>query len=675
MGNPHKYAKVTAASLLVALGIIYGDIGTSPLYVFKAIVHGHLISEQLIYGGISAIVWTLTLQTTFKYIYLTLQADNRGEGGVFSLYALVRRYGKWVYIPAILGATTLLADGVIQPPISISSAVEGLAGVKAFADIIKPGNSLTIGIVIGIIALLFFFQRFGTKVVGFAFGPIMLVWFSMLFILGAVQIADHPEVLKCLNPYYAYDLLTNYPGGFWLLGAIFLCTTGAEALYNDMGHCGLRNIRRTWVFVKIALITNYMGQGAWLLATAGPELGERNPFYAIMPQWFLLIGVGIATAAAVVACQAVISGSFTLINEAITLNFWPRVKVKFPTLIRGQIYIPSVNWILFLGCVGVMLYFKKSSAMEAVYGFFIVVAMLMTTTLMYGYLHYVKRWHLALVLPLMGIFFGMEVANFIANAVKILAQPFLLIFVFALVAIMFIWYRARKITNRFLDFVPLTNHAQALTDLSNDKEVPKFATHLVYLTKADRATSVEKQIIASIMSKKLKRAEIYWFVHVNYTDEPYTMEYRVNELVNDKVIRVDFDLGFRVQPRINLLFKRVLQELAENQELVFSSKYESIQKSDFHTDITYVLTERVMSVENELSLKDDIILDAYFALKQIALNDRDAFGLDESDTVIEYVPLLISEPAQVPLKRKALLRPVGTALPEKEGKGNASDES
>ena len=675
MGNPHKYAKVTAASLLVALGIIYGDIGTSPLYVFKAIVHGHLISEQLIYGGISAIVWTLTLQTTFKYIYLTLQADNRGEGGVFSLYALVRRYGKWVYIPAILGATTLLADGVIQPPISISSAVEGLAGVKAFSDIIKPGNSVTIGIVIGIIALLFFFQRFGTKVVGFAFGPIMLVWFSMLFILGAVQIADHPEVLKCLNPYYAYDLLRNYPGGFWLLGAIFLCTTGAEALYNDMGHCGLRNIRRTWVFVKIALITNYMGQGAWLLATAGPELGERNPFYAIMPQWFLLIGVGIATAAAVVACQAVISGSFTLINEAITLNFWPRVKVKFPTLIRGQIYIPSVNWILFLGCVGVMLYFKKSSAMEAVYGFFIVVAMLMTTTLMYGYLHYVKRWHLALVLPLMGIFFGMEVANFIANAVKILAQPFLLIFVFALVAIMFIWYRARKITNRFLDFVPLTNHAQALTDLSNDKEVPKFATHLVYLTKADRATSVEKQIIASIMSKKLKRAEIYWFVHVNYTDEPYTMEYRVNELVNDKVIRVDFDLGFRVQPRINLLFKRVLQELAENQELVFSSKYESIQKSDFHTDITYVLTERVMSVENELSLKDDIILDAYFALKQIALNDRDAFGLDESDTVIEYVPLLISEPAQVPLQRKALLRPVGTALPEKEGKGNASDES
>ncbi len=667
MGNPHKYSKVTAASLLVALGIIYGDIGTSPLYVFKAIVHGHLISEQLIYGGISCIVWTLTLQTTFKYIYLTLQADNRGEGGVFSLYALVRRYGKWLYIPAILGATTLLADGVIQPPISISSAVEGLAGVRAFSDSISPGNNLTIGIVIVIIALLFFFQRFGTKVVGFAFGPIMLVWFSMLFILGAVQIADHPEVLKCLNPYYAYDLLTNYPGGFWLLGAVFLCTTGAEALYNDMGHCGLQNIRRTWVFVKIALLTNYMGQGAWLIASAGPALGERNPFYAIMPQWFLLIGVGISTAAAVVACQAVISGSFTLINEAITLNFWPRVKVKFPTEIRGQIYIPSVNWILFLGCVGVMLYFKKSSAMEAVYGFFIVVAMLMTSTLMFGYLRYVRRWHMALVLLLMGVFFSLEVSNFIANAVKILSQPFLLIFVFALLAVMFIWYRARKITNRFLNFIPLTNHAQALTDLSNDKEIPKFATHLVYLTKADRATSVEKQIIASIMAKKLKRAEIYWFVHVNYTDEPYTMEYRVNELVNDKVIRVDFDLGFRVQPRINLLFKRVLQELAENQELVFSSKYESIQKSDFHTDITYVLTERVMSVENELSLKDDIILDAYFALKQVALNDRDAFGLDESDTVIEYVPLLISEPTQLPLKRKAMLRPAGTSLPEKAG--------
>ncbi|MBP7513970.1 MAG: KUP/HAK/KT family potassium transporter [Flavobacteriales bacterium] len=649
--SKHTSIPVSVAGMLVTLGIVFGDIGTSPLYVFKAIVHGHSIEPMLIYGGISCIIWTITLQTTFKYIYLTLQADNRGEGGVFSLYALVRRYGKWVYIPAIIGATTLLADGVIQPPISISSAIEGLGGVKAFEGIIEPGNKLTVTVVMGIIALLFFFQRFGTKVVGFAFGPIMLVWFSMLFILGVVQISEHPDVLKCLNPVYAYDLLANYEGGFWLLGAVFLCTTGAEALYNDMGHCGLKNIRWTWGFVKVALIANYMGQGAWLLNSAGPELNERNPFYEIMPQWFLLVGVGIATCAAVVACQAVISGSFTLINEAITLNFWPRVKVKFPTEIRGQIYIPSVNWILFLGCLGVMVYFKKSSAMEAVYGFFIVVAMLMTTTLMYGYLRYVKRWKLALVFMAMAVFFSMEIANLVANAVKILHQPFLLVFVFALLGVMFIWYRARKVTNRFLEFVQLTKYAQALRDLSDDKEIPKYATHLVYLTKADRATNVEKQVIDSIMAKKVKRADIYWFVHVNYTDEPYTMEYRVKELIDDKVIRVDFDLGFRVQARINMLFKRVLEEMESDHELEFRSKYESIKKGDFHTDICYILTDRILSVENEFTLRDDLLLDAYFALKRFALSDREAFGLDPNLTVVEQVPLVIQQRSELPLKR------------------------
>ncbi|MBP7408190.1 MAG: KUP/HAK/KT family potassium transporter [Flavobacteriales bacterium] len=642
---------LTAAGMLVTLGIVFGDIGTSPLYVFKAIVHGHGIEERLVYGAVSCIFWTLTLQTTFKYIYLTLQADNRGEGGVFSLYALVRRYGKWVYIPAIIGATTLLADGVIQPPISISSAVEGLGGVRAFSGIITPGSNITVFVVMVIIAFLFFFQRFGTKVVGFAFGPIMLIWFSMLFILGAMQIAEHPGVIKCINPWYAYDLLVHYPGGFWLLGAVFLCTTGAEALYNDMGHCGLKNIRWTWGFVKVALVTNYMGQGAWLLSSAGPDLGERNPFYAIMPQWFLLVGVGIATCAAVVACQAVISGSFTLINEAITLNFWPRVRVKFPTEIRGQIYIPSVNWMLFLGCFAVMLYFRKSSAMEAVYGFFIVVAMLMTSTLMYGYLRYVKRWRLLLVAMVMLMFFSMEVANLIANAVKILNQPFLLFFVFALLAVMFIWYRARKVTNRFLEFVELPDHAQALRDLSDDKEIPKYATHLVYLTKADRPTNVEKHVIESIMAKKVKRADIYWFVHVNYTDEPYTMEYRVKELIDDKVIRVDFDLGFRVQARINKLFKRVLEEMESDHELEFRSKYESIKKGDFHTDICYILTDRIMSVENEFTLRDDLLLDAYFALKRLGLSDREAFGLDPNLTVVEQVPLVIQQRSELPLKR------------------------
>jgi KUP system potassium uptake protein len=653
MGNSgHGHlSKVTVGTLLVALGIIYGDIGTSPLYVFKAIVGERVIDKKLIYGGVSCVFWTLTLQTTFKYILITLQADNRGEGGVFSLYTLVRRYGRWVYIPAIIGAASLLADGILTPPISVASAIEGLGGVKTFEGVIVPGNNLTVAIVIAIITGLFIFQRFGTKVVGTAFGPIMLTWFSMLLIVGLFQIAQHPEILAALSPHYAYELLATYPGGFWLLGAVFLCTTGAEGLYNDLGHVGRRNVQLGWIFVKTALVLNYAGQGAWLMQHDGHLLEGRNPFYEAMPQWFLLVGVGIATIAAVVACQAVISGSFTLINEAITLNFWPRVRVKFPTDIRGQIYIPSVNWLLFAGCVAVMLYFRESGAMEAAYGFFIVVAMLMTTTLMFGYLRYVRRWPKVVVFGMMFIFFGLESANFVANVVKVIRLPWLIFFVAALLGVMYIWFHARKITNRFIEFAHLPDYAQKLKDLSNDRDITKFATHLVYLTKADRPINVEKQVVDSILARKVKRADIYWFLHVNYTDEPYTMQYRIMELVDDKVIRVDFDLGFRVQPRINKLFRHVLEEMDACHELDFKSKYESIQKGDFHTDICYVLMDRFMSIENEFTLRDDVILDAYYALKSVALSDREAFGLDPNVTLVEQVPLVIQTARELPLKR------------------------
>ncbi len=647
----HHAHPLSIAGLLVTLGIIYGDIGTSPLYVMKAIADDRAISETLVLGGISCVFWTLTIQTTFKYILLTLRADNRGEGGIFSLYALVRRYAKWIYLPTILGAATLMADGIITPPISVSSAVEGLGGVKAFEGIIAPGNATTMTIVIVILSLLFFFQRFGTKVVGFAFGPIMLVWFTMLLVLGLVQVAHMPHVLHCLNPWYAYQLLVEYPGGFWILGAVFLCTTGAEALYSDLGHCGRQNIQVSWIYVKIALVINYMGQGAWMLGHAGEQLDGVNPFYALMPHWFLLIGVVIATAAAIIASQALISGSFTLISEAIQLNFWPRVRVKFPTVVRGQIYIPSVNWMLWMGCLAVMFIFRESGRMEAAYGFFIVIAMLMTTTLIFGYLRFVRKWHLLAVLPIMGLFLTVEGAYFVANALKIAQRPWFVLSVLSLVGVMYVWYRARKITNRFIEFMPLAKYAQAFRELSDDRDIPKFATHLVYLTKADSPRNVEKQIVDSILARKVKRADIYWFVHVNYTDAPYTMDYRVQELIDDKVIRVDFDLGFRVQARINMLFRRVLEDLDADHELEFRSKYESIKKGDFHTDICYVLTERVLSVENEFNFRKDMILDAYYALKQLALSDREAFGLDPNVTVVEQVPLVISAQRELPLRR------------------------
>lgn len=666
MARTNRDQRLTGAGLLVALGIIYGDIGTSPLYVMKAIIKDRTITEQLVLGGISCVFWTLTIQTTFKYILLTLRADNNGEGGIFSLYALVRRYARWVYIPATIGAATLLADGIITPPISVSSAIEGLAGVRGLETVFEAGGDLTISVVVVILSLIFIFQRYGTKVVGSTFGPIMLIWFGMLLVLGLVNVAKFPDVLRALNPYYAYDLLVNYPEGFWLLGAVFLCTTGAEALYSDLGHCGRPNIQTSWIYVKTALVVNYMGQGAWLLHSGSTTLDGANPFYALMPQWFLIPGVIIATFAAIIASQALITGSFTLINEAISMNFWPRVMVKFPSDIRGQIYIPSVNWMLWVGCVAIMLTFHESGEMEAIYGFFISLAMAMTTILMGLWLRYVQRWPIPLMILVVFVFASVELAYFTANSVKILHRLSFLLLVVGLVNVMLMWYRARKLTNRFLDFKNLDEYAPAIVDLSHDKEVPKFATHLVYLTKANDARHVERKILDSILRRRPKRADIYWFVHINWTDEPYRMDYRVTELVNDKVIRVDLDLGFRVQPRVNMLFKRVVQDMSEGGELDFSSKYESLKRGEFDADIRYVLLERFLSVESEVNVSDEWLLDAYFFTKHFALSDKTAFGLEHTDTVEEYVPLLIGEPKKVPLVRYKIPQPTANAEGPKE---------
>src|SRR6187551_1334650 len=558
--NKSTVQKVTAASLLVALGIIYGDIGTSPLYVMKAIIGQREISKLLVYGGISCIFWTLTFQTTFKYVLMTLSADNHGEGGVFSLYALLKRFGKGkLVIPTILGATTLLADGIITPPISVASAVEGLGDVV-------PGIPI-LPIVIVILSALFFFQRFGTQKVGFFFGPAMVVWFSMLFVLGFVQILEHPAILTALNPLYAYELLAEYPHGFWLLGAVFLCTTGAEALYSDLGHCGKNNIRITWIFVKIALVVNYLGQAAWLMHQGTPLLDGRNPFFEIMPHWFLIPGIIIATAATIIASQALISGSYTLISEAMNLNFWPRVTVKQPSDLKGQIYIPSVNTILWFGCILMVLYFQNSAHMEAAYGFSITIAMMMTTILLSYFLLYKLKWNKWLVLGFLCIFIITESSFFIANVAKIKQRWMFLFFELFIFLTMYIWYYARKINNRFVKFTDIGKYIPKLKELSEDDAIPKFSTHLIFLTKANTRSQVEEKVIRSIFSKKPKRADVYWFLHINRTEDPYTLSYDVSELSDDKVIKVNINVGFRIQPKTEIYFKRIVQHLVANKEL------------------------------------------------------------------------------------------------------------
>jgi KUP system potassium uptake protein len=644
--------KISAAGLIITLGIIYGDIGTSPLYTFQTILtEGGKINEELVFGAISCIFWTLTLQTTFKYVFITLQADNKGEGGVFSLYALVRRYGKKLVYPAIIGAGTLLADGIITPPISVTSAIEGLSQVNGLGNVIVPGNNLVVEIVLVIILLLFVFQRFGTKIVGGSFGPIMLVWFTMLGVLGLSQIIHYPHIFKALSPIYGIKLLTLHPKGFWLLGAVFLCTTGAEALYSDLGHCGRKNIQISWMFVKVALILNYLGQGAWVLLQNKTSIGTINPFFAIVPHWFLIPSIFIATAASIIASQALISGSFTLINEAISLNFWPKVTVKFPTDVRGQIYIPSINWVLCIGCFLVTLYFRTSEAMTAAYGFSITVAMLMTTILMYYFLRYVKHFPLALVIIILVVFLSVESSFFIANAVKIVKRLFFLVFEFGLIFTMYIWYNARKINNRFLSFINLTEYIPLLENLSADERVPKFSSHLIYLTKANRPTHIEQKIIYSIFSHNPKRADVYWFVHIERTDEPYTLEYGVEELKNDKVIRVEFRLGFRVQPRIGMMFRKVVEEMICNKELDIISRYPTLKKHNIAEDFRFVILEKFLSYDNEFSVRDGFILNSYFGIKHLALSDDKAFGLDSSETIVEKLPLVVAPASKIALHR------------------------
>ncbi|MCF6132295.1 KUP/HAK/KT family potassium transporter [Flavobacterium wongokense] len=647
MNSLSTHQKVTAVTLLVALGIIYGDIGTSPLYVMKAIIGDRPISELLVYGGVSCVFWTLTFQTTFKYIFLTLSADNHGEGGVFSLYALVKRFGKGkLVIPTILGATTLLADGIITPPISVASAVEGL-------EVIIP-DIPTIPIVIAILSGIFLFQRFGTQKVGFIFGPAMVVWFSMLFVLGFSQILHHPNILKALNPIYAYQLLVEYPHGFWLLGAVFLCTTGAEALYSDLGHCGKKNIRISWVFVKICLVVNYLGQASWLMNQQNPLLGDRNPFYQIMPQWFLLIGIIIATLATIIASQALISGSFTLINEAISLNFWPRVKLKNPTNLKGQIYIPSVNTILWIGCILMILYFKNSTHMEAAYGFSITIAMMMTTLLLMYYLVFIKKVNKGWVTLILIVFSIIEVSFFIANVSKIKERWMFLFFELFIFLVMYVWYYSRKINNRFLKFSNLTEQIPMLKELSEDDAIPKYATHLIYLSKADKTYEIEEKIIKSIFSKQPKRADIYWFFHINRTNEPFTLNYEVIELLDDKVIKIVLNIGFRVQPKVELYFKKIVQDLVNKKELKLHIRPDGSTKYNTEPDFKFIIIEKFISVENDFGTKDALLLHSYYWLKGLSLSDEKAFGLDKSDVEIENVPIVYQPISKLQLERKTI---------------------
>jgi KUP system potassium uptake protein len=643
----HKLNKVTLAGLIVTLGIIYGDIGTSPLYVMTAIVGKDPIDAGIIKGGISAIFWTLTLQTTFKYVIFTLRADNKGEGGIFSLFTLVRRNRyKWLLIPAIVGGSALLADSIITPPISVSAAIEGL---QFFNEKLN-----TVPIVIGILFCLFFIQQFGTGSIGRAFGPLMLIWFSMIGVMGFRQLMNNWDVLSALNPHYAYTLLQIHPSGIFILGSVFLCTTGAEALYSDLGHCGKQNIRVSWIFVKTTLVLNYFGQGAFLIAHHGERLvafKTSNPFYAMMPESFVPYAIVIATIAAIIASQALISGAFSLINEAMRLNLWPKVRVKYPSELKGQLYIPSLNWWLLLGCIGIVLYFRHSTNMEHAYGLAIILCMLMTTILLNFYMH-MKRYNKYFIYFIVAFYSFIELSFLVANLSKFTHGGWITILIASiLVFVMSIWHLSKQIRKRYVEMVKLADHQGKLIDLSRDESLTKYATHLIYMTSANDPEEIESKIIYSILQKRPKRADLYWFLHVDVMNEPYRMEYKVQHVAKDDIIRVDFRLGFRVAPKINLLFRKVVEDLVRNREVDITSRYESLNKNNVIGDFKFVVLEKFLSYDNDLPTYEKLVLNIYFFIKHFCLSEAKAFGLDSSSVKIEKFPMIINQPKELHLHR------------------------
>ena len=642
--------KLSLMGVIVTLGIVFGDIGTSPLYVMKAIVRaGNPVNAEYIIGAVSCIIWTLTLQTTVKYVLIALRADNKGEGGILALYALIRRHSrKWFYFLAIIGASTLIADGVITPSITVLSAIEGL-------KVYEPQTPV-VPIALCIVTVLFFIQQFGTNMIGKLFGPLMLLWFSMLGVLGAMHIGDYIPILQAFNPLHAIRLLTSNPEWFLILGAVFLCTTGAEALYSDLGHCGINNIRTSWAFVKVMLILNYLGQGAWIIAHVNNLTSGLNPFYAIMPHGMLFFGIVMATIAAIIASQALISGSFTIFSEAMNLKFWPRQKIKYPTDVKGQLYIPFVNMSLFVLCVIVILFFQSSERMEAAYGLSITITMLMTTFLLSAYLT-IRRVNCWLTLLFLIVFAGLESIFFVANMAKFMNGGWVtMLLASVMIAIMYVWYNATTIRNSQIQIRDVRESFSIISDIKNDDSIPKYATNIVYLTKLGGKYDIEQKILYSIINKHPMRADHYFLLHIDYQDSPSTLEYDVTTLVPDTLYRINLRLGFRIHPLVNRYFRQIIEDMVAKDGFSLASSYPSLAKHNVMGNFVFVLINRIYSTFTSFSFKERLIMDAYEWIDHLKLSMTRSLGLNTSNVLIENVPLTL----------KSHAKKVGNSIPRVE---------
>ena len=629
-----NHNKVGFLGLLITLGIVFGDIGTSPLYVMKAILHtGETIDEHTILGALSCIIWTLTLQTTIKYVCIALRADNNGEGGILALYALLRRLkSKWIYILAIIGASTLLADGIITPAITVTTAIEGLESISPHLPVIP--------ITLAIITIIFFVQRFGTESIGKSFGVFMLLWFLLLGIVGIISITSYPLILKAFNPYYAALLLAKSPQWFLILGAVFLCTTGAEALYSDLGHCGRKNITISWAFVKTMLILNYLGQGAWVL-THVQTASTVNPFFSIMPQSMLFFAIIMATGAAIVASQALISGTFSILSEAMNLHFWPRMRIKHPTHVKGQLYIPVINLAMYIGVVLIILLFRDSSHMEAAYGLAITITMLMTTLLLGFYLHTKGVSRLIMIL-FIGAYCTIEGIFLAANLSKFLAGGWCTMLIGGILFLtMYVWVRAIQIRDHYISSKPLDDYFQIISDIKADMSIPKYASNLVYINHASKKGTVDDKLVYSIINKQPKRADHYWFINMDFVDTPDTLEYDCEVLIPNTLYNITMHIGFRIEPRVSLYLRQVMEDLVASKKVDLTSNYPSLRKNGITGDFRFIIIHRVYYPENSVNRQQNLLMNFYALISKIGIDEPKALGLDTSMVMVERVPLII----------------------------------
>ncbi|WP_313076111.1 KUP/HAK/KT family potassium transporter [Lacrimispora sp.] len=662
LSKKSNISKLSLGGILVTLGVVYGDIGTSPLYVMKSVLYGNggiqHASENFILGTLSLVFWTLTILTSIKYVCITLRADNNGEGGIFSLFTLVRSRSRWLIIPAMIGGSALLADGMLTPAVTVTSAVEGLKLLPVFHDLFGDNQRNIVFLVIFIICVLFFIQHIGTEFIGRLFGPIMFLWFGSIAIFGIVNLVENPFLLRALSPHYAINILFSDDNklGFFILGSIFLCSTGAEALYSDLGHVGRKNIYFTWPFVKICLLLNYFGQGAWILSSrnnpAFTLTEDINPFYQMIPHSFLVYGIGISTLAAIIASQALISGSFTLVSEAIKLNLFPRLHTIYPSPLKGQLYIPAINRILCIVCIGIVLFFQSSEKMESAYGLAITVTMLMTTILLFNYM-LKKKTPIVLAVITFVFFLSFEISFFLANIIKFFHGGFVAIIIaVSILFVMYLWDRAHIIRMRYEEFVPIKNYIKQLTKLHEDPEVPKYASNLVCLSKCPNPEEIERKILYFLFDKRPKKADIYWFVDVVVTDEPFQAEYSIEKFNTNHIIKIQLKLGFRIDQNLNVFLRQISTELVKNKEIEPQTNSYSIIPNRKLGDFRFVFIQEVLSHETSLSAWDSFVFNTKLFIQKFTASPTNWFGLDTSDVYIEKVPMVIGHSNRVVLKRK-----------------------